>query len=95
MPTVEPHDPLAPPVPAPVAAPGPDLSVLEAVAVELDEVEAALARLDDGTYGVCTACGASLPDDVLAADPLARHCPAHAGPAAAPSAPPAAPPAAP
>lgn len=40
----------------------------------LDEVESALARLDDGTYGRCSACGATLDDDRLAESPTATRC---------------------
>jgi hypothetical protein len=40
----------------------------------LDEVERALARLDDGTYGRCETCGTLIDDEVLAADPVIRHC---------------------
>ena len=31
-------------------------------------------RLDDGTYGVCEACGRLIGEERLAADPLARFC---------------------
>ncbi|PFG36718.1 TraR/DksA family transcriptional regulator [Flavimobilis soli] len=40
----------------------------------LDEISAALARLDDGTYGVCEACGQPIPLDRLRARPTARRC---------------------
>ncbi len=40
----------------------------------LDEVESALARLDDGTYGRCHQCGAVIDDSRLAEAPTARHC---------------------
>jgi len=42
-------------------------------------VEAALRRLDDGSYGVCEACGARIDPGDLAADPLATRCPHHPG----------------
>jgi DnaK suppressor protein len=45
---------------------------LDALHLELSEVEAALRRLDEGTYGRCEACGGPIPDEVLAANPLAR-----------------------
>lgn len=58
------------------AEPEPDLD-LAAVAAELTEVEAALERLDAGTYGICATCDAPLGDDVLTVDPAARSCEAH------------------
>ena len=50
---------------------------LDATAADLDGVDAALRRLDDGTYGTCEVCSVELPDDVLAADPTTRRCPVH------------------
>jgi RNA polymerase-binding transcription factor DksA len=40
----------------------------------LDAVEAALTRLDDGTYRLCSRCGATMEDARLAADPTATIC---------------------
>jgi len=40
----------------------------------LAEVNAALARIDDGTYGKCTACGRTIPDERLEAVPWASLC---------------------
>ena len=50
------------------------LSAVDAVDGLLDEVELALARLDDGTYGHCATCGSSIADAELAEDPLMREC---------------------
>ena len=61
--------------PAGSADPSAELDRAEAALVG---VEAALARLDDGTYGTCEVCRTRLDDALLAADPLARHCPGHA-----------------
>jgi len=54
---------------------------LEAVSLraELDDVERALARLDDGTYGTCEACGVALEDSELAVGPQVRTCVQHRG----------------
>ena len=40
----------------------------------LGEVDAALLRLTDGTYGECAACGGQIPDGRLEARPTARTC---------------------
>ena len=46
---------------------------LDAIAAELDGVERALERLDDGSYWVDELSGEPILDDVLAADPIARR----------------------
>ena len=45
---------------------------------ELEVLQAALARLEEGSYGRCEICGAALDDALLEADPAAARCPAHA-----------------
>ena len=40
----------------------------------LHEVNSALARLDDGTYGTCTTCGRRIADERLEAIPWASLC---------------------
>ena len=39
---------------------------------QLAEIEAALGRLDDGTYGTCEVCGRPIPEARLEARPVAR-----------------------
>jgi len=51
-----------------------DLSILERVQAELADVEHALRRLDDGTYGTCEACGRPIGESRLEAVPAARFC---------------------
>ena len=51
-----------------------DLSILEHIEAELSDVEHALHRLDDGTYGSCEACGRAISADRLEAMPAARFC---------------------
>lgn len=51
-----------------------DLSILDEVEAELAEIEHALQRLDEGTYGTCEACGKVIPDDRLEAMPATRFC---------------------
>ena len=45
---------------------------------ELEEVERALAKLDNGTYGLCETCGRQIAPARLEAMPAARFCIAHA-----------------
>jgi RNA polymerase-binding protein DksA len=40
----------------------------------LAEIDAALQRIDDGTYGTCGSCGAEIPAERLEAIPWARLC---------------------
>ena len=44
----------------------------------LDDIDAAVARLDAGTYGRCEACGERIPAGRLEIRPAARRCVAHA-----------------
>lgn len=46
---------------------------------QLDEIESALGRLDQGTYGLCEVCSQPISDDRLAAMPATRFCIEHAG----------------
>jgi RNA polymerase-binding transcription factor DksA len=45
---------------------------------ELDEVERALAKLDDGTYGQCEVCREPISEARLEAMPATRYCIQHA-----------------
>jgi DnaK suppressor protein len=40
----------------------------------LGAIDAALARIDDGTYGECVNCGAQIPEERLEAMPWATLC---------------------
>ncbi len=51
-----------------------DLSILESLEAELADVEHALRRLDEGTYGTCDACGRQIDDARLEAMPATRFC---------------------
>ena len=42
--------------------------------VELRRIDAALRRVDDGSYGECLACGEPIVPGRLTADPTATHC---------------------
>jgi len=63
----------------PSGAPGleSELDALGVVEAELADVELALARLDDGTYGRCEVCEAAIDEARLAEAPAARFCRAH------------------
>jgi DnaK suppressor protein len=46
---------------------------------QLDDVERALAKLDEGTYGRCEVCGEPIGEARLEAMPATRFCIQHAG----------------
>lgn len=43
----------------------------------LEAIEAALKRMDEGTYGLCTRCGRPIPEERLEAKPYAALCIEH------------------
>ena len=51
-----------------------DIALVSRDLTELAEVEAALARMADGTYGECSECGQPIPVARLTAYPTARRC---------------------
>jgi RNA polymerase-binding protein DksA len=51
-----------------------DLALRERNEQHLAAVEAALRRLDEGTYGRCVRCGEPIAGERLAALPWASHC---------------------
>jgi len=55
-----------------------DLPVLDRAEGELEDVERALRRLDDGTYALCEVCGRTIGDEQLARSPVTRRCGDHA-----------------
>jgi len=59
-----------------------DVSVLDRIDAELAEVDAAIGRLDDGSYGRCEVCRAAIEDAVLAERPAAQRCRTHLAPVA-------------
>lgn len=46
----------------------------EAVRRELDDIDCALRRIDDGSYGTCQACGGPMGMQRIRAIPEARYC---------------------
>lgn len=52
-------------------------TLLRAAEQFLDDVDRALASLDDGSYGVCEVCGTPVDDRDLESDPLTTRCGQH------------------
>ena len=51
------------------------LDALESAALtEIEQVRAALHRLDTGAYGICASCGNPISDKRLTAQPTAAQC---------------------
>lgn len=51
-----------------------DLALRDRSRAELQRIEAALARLDGGTYGTCESCGGPIAPERLQAIPWAATC---------------------
>ncbi len=51
--------------------------ILKELETRYNEVLAALARIENGTYGVCTVSGEAIEEERLEADPAAATCKAH------------------
>ena len=49
-------------------------TLIEQARTRLTEIDAATARVADGTYGTCEVCGAPIPAGRLEARPVARTC---------------------
>jgi RNA polymerase-binding protein DksA len=50
------------------------LSITEGMLETLREIDAAIGRMDKGTYGRCESCGAEIPAERLDARPVASLC---------------------
>ena len=51
-----------------------EFAINEHETAELGDIEAALERMDAGTYGQCTDCGVNIPSARLNAYPTAKRC---------------------
>ena len=51
-----------------------DMALLRRELDHLSEIDAALVRIKDGTYGICTECGERIGASRLEAQPTALHC---------------------
>lgn len=56
---------------------GENLSEKSTLAARKKEVEHALMRMADGTYGICEECGEKIEEERLEANAAARTCRAH------------------
>ena len=56
-----------------------DFSLVEQLEAEIGDLDAALRKIDDGTYGVCEICGRDIEPERLEAVPGTRTCIEHAG----------------
>jgi RNA polymerase-binding transcription factor DksA len=65
------------PTPAPLVSARDDLALLDRADATLSAVEETLRRFDDGSYGTCEVCGASLSSEELEADPVLARCSQH------------------
>ena len=54
--------------------PGARLRAMTAAKLTLAEIDQALVRLEDGSYGLCVGCGEPIVGERLLAVPYARHC---------------------
>jgi DnaK suppressor protein len=55
-------------------AQGLELQLLDREKHLLDEIQSAVRRIEDGTYGICEGCGVQIPPKRLAAQPTATLC---------------------
>jgi DnaK suppressor protein len=53
---------------------GENRALVNHLAETLEDVERALAKLDEGTYGACESCGRPIGEARLEAMPAARYC---------------------
>lgn len=58
---------------------GENLALAAQLRDQLDDIERALSKLEDGTYGICEICGDPISEARLEAIPAARFCIQHAG----------------
>lgn len=54
-----------------------DKGLEDDAARQIEDIDAALARVDDGTWGTCVVCGTAIDDERLDALPQASTCREH------------------
>src|SRR5262245_15214334 len=52
-------------------------SILETLETKLSDVNEALQKIENGTYGKCDICGENIEEDRLEAEPTAKTCKVH------------------
>lgn len=52
-------------------------AIVRELEIRLGDIDAALAKIDAGTYGTCEVDGSAIEEDRLDANPAARTCKAH------------------
>ncbi len=55
-----------------------NVAIVEELEKRLHAITAALAKIENGTYGICDVCGERIPQERLEANPAAATCTAHA-----------------
>lgn len=60
--------------PVPGTEPQEMLSLVERIQSDLAEIDAALERVEQGSYGLCASCGSRIPLERLEALPATRWC---------------------
>jgi RNA polymerase-binding transcription factor DksA len=50
------------------------MGIIENLTIHLDGVDRAIARIAEGTYGICTVCGKSIPEDRMRYRPTSSQC---------------------
>jgi RNA polymerase-binding transcription factor DksA len=53
---------------------GNQLAVAQGLKGRLDDIEVALAKIQDGKYGICEKCGEEIEAEILDIDPESRLC---------------------
>lgn len=51
-----------------------DMGLMAIEAAQLEDIDAAIKRIDDGSYGLCADCGRPVPRKRLEVLPFARRC---------------------
>ena len=51
-----------------------DMAILNNLEEQVTEIDKALTRVEEGTYGTCEACGKPIGDERLEVVPTARYC---------------------
>jgi DnaK suppressor protein len=53
---------------------GDQLAAARAIKDRLNEIDIALGKIQNGTYGICEKCGSPIELEILAIDPESRFC---------------------